>query len=88
MKRLKIVATDFYEVELVKFTSEYREPIIVYFLILHYAELRMWSCIIIFFDKTCDVNNFEDLEMDTDFFCLALTEENFYDCIFRGKRAE
>ena len=41
VKRLNIVAKDLYEVEFVKFTLENREPIIVGFFILQYAELRM-----------------------------------------------
>ena len=38
-KRLKIVAKELYEEELVK--SEHREPIMVGFFILHHAKLRM-----------------------------------------------
>ena len=40
-----------------------------------------------FFDKFCDVNKFEELEMDTDSLYLALAEENLYDCIQPDKRA-
>ena len=41
-----------------------------------------------FFDKFCNVNNFEELEMDRDSFYLALAEENLYNCILPRKRAE
>ena len=34
-----------------------------------------------FFDKFCDVQKFEVLEMDTDSLYLALAHENLYDCI-------
>ena len=34
-----------------------------------------------FFQKYCDQNKFEELEMDTDSLYLALAENNFPDCI-------
>ena len=34
-----------------------------------------------FFDKFCDVQKFEELEMDTDFLYLALAHENLHECI-------
>ena len=58
--------------ELVKFTIEHRQPIIVGFFILQYAELRMLEMFYNFFDKFRDVSKFEELEMDTDFLYLAL----------------
>ena len=80
-KRLNTVEKDLYEVELLKSTIEHREPIIVGFFILQYAKLRMLELYYNFFDKFCDVNKFEELEMDTDSLYLALAEENLYDCI-------
>ena len=59
-------------VELVKSTIQHREPIIV----------------VNFFDKFCDVNKFEELEMDTDSLYLALAEEDLHYCILPSKRAE
>ena len=76
-----------YKVELLKSTIEHREPIIVGFFILQYAKLRMLELYYNFFDKFCDVNKFEELEMDTDSLYLALAEENLYDCIQPDKRA-
>ena len=73
--------------ELLKSTIEHREPIIVGFFILQYAKLRMLDFYYNFFDKFCDVNKFEELEMDTDSLYMALAEENFYDCIQPEKRA-
>ena len=40
-----------------------------------------------FFDEFCDVNKFEELEIDTDWLYLALAEEISYDCIKPEKRA-
>ena len=34
-----------------------------------------------FFQRFCDVNKFEELEIDTDSLYLALSEEELYDCI-------
>ena len=87
-KRLNIVAEDLYEVELVKSTIEHREPTIVGFFILQYAKLRLLELYYNFFDKFCDVNIFEELEMDTDSFYLDLAEEDLDDCIIPSKRAE
>ena len=87
-KRLHIVAKDLYEVELVKSTIKHGEPIIVGFFILQYAKLRLLELFYNFFDKICDVNKFEELEIDTDSLFLALDEENLDDCILPSKRAE
>ena len=85
-KRLNTVQKDLYEIELLKSTIEHKEPIIVGFFILQYAKLRMLEFTTIFFDKFCDVNKFEELEMDTDSLYLALAEENLYDCIRSEKK--
>ena len=79
-RRLNNVGRGIYEVELVKSTVEHREPIIVGFFILQYAKLRMLELYYNFFDKFCDVQKFEELEMDTDSLYLALAHENLYDC--------
>ena len=52
----------------------------------HLAELRMLELYYNFFDKFCDVNIFEELEMDTDSLYLALAEEKLYDSIQPEKR--
>ena len=41
-----------------------------------------------FFDRFCDVDKFEELEMDTDSLYLALAHENLYDCIRPAKKQE
>ena len=81
LKRLNIVAEDFFEMELVKSTVEHREPIIVGFFILQNAKLRLLELYYNFFDKFCDVKKFEELEMDTDSLYLALAEEDLDNCI-------
>ena len=66
--------------ELVKSTIEHREPIIVGFFILQYAKMRMLELYYTFFDKFCDVSQFEELEMHTDSLYLALAEEDLDYC--------
>ena len=34
-----------------------------------------------YFDKFCDVKNFEELQMNSDWLYLALSEENLCDCL-------
>ena len=41
-----------------------------------------------FFDKFCDVDTFEELEIDTDSLYLALAHDNLCDCIRPSKKAE
>ena len=71
-KRLDHINDQMYEVELAKAEIEHREPIIVGFFILQYAKLRMLELYYNFFERFCDVNKFEELEMDTDSLCLAV----------------
>ena len=70
-----------YEVELAKAQIEHKEPIIAGFFILQNAKLRMMELYYNFFTKFCDVNKFEELEMDTDSMYLALAEKELEDCI-------
>ena len=64
------------EVELAKAHIEYKEPTIVGFSIPQYAKLD-YS----FFTRFCDVNKFEELEMDTNSLYLALAEKELEECI-------
>ena len=88
MKRLKIAAKDMYEFELVKSTIEHREPIRAGFFIVQYVKLRMLELYYNFFDKFCDVNNFEEHKMNTDSLYLALAEEDLDDGNLTCKRVE
>ena len=75
-KRLNFITDQLFEIELVKSEIEHREPIIVGFFILQYAKLRMLELYYNFFEKFCDTEKYEDLEVDTDSLYLALSEEN------------
>ena len=87
-KRLNHITDQLYEVELVKSEIEHREPIIVGFFTLQYAELRMLELYYNFFKKFCDTDKYKELEMDTDSLYLALSEENLEAVILPEKRAE
>ena len=87
-KRLDHINDQLYEVELAKAKIEHREPIIVGFFILQYDELSMLELYYKFFERFCDVNKFEKLEMDTDSLYLALSEKELYDCIREKSKAE
>ena len=86
--RLDHVNDQLYEIELAKTGIEHREPVTVGFFILQYAELRMLELYYNFFERFCDVNNFEELKMDTDSLYLALSEKELYDCIREESKAE
>ena len=77
-----------YEVELAKAQFEDKEPIILGFSILQYAKLRLLELYYNFFTRFCDVNKFEELEIDTDSLYLALAEEELEDYIRPEMRAE
>ena len=74
-KRPNFVTDQLYEVEFVKSEIGHREPIIVGFLILHYAKLRMLELYYNFFKKFCDSEKYEELETDTDSLYLAQSEQ-------------
>ena len=80
-KRLDHIIDQLYEVKLTKAEIEHREPIIIGFFILQYPKLRLLKLYYNFFERFCDVNKFEELEMDTDFLYLALSGKELYDCI-------
>ena len=69
-----------YEFELAKAPIEHKEPIIVGFFILQYAKLRRLELYYNFFNRFCDVNQFEELEMHTDLLYLARAEKELEDC--------
>ena len=87
-KRLDHINDHMYEVELAKAEIEHRESIIVGFFILQYAKLRMLELYYKFFERFCDVNKFQELEMDTDSLYLALSEKELYCCIRKESRAQ
>ena len=87
-KRPNHITDQLYEVELVKSEIEHTEPIIVGFFILQYAKLRMLELYYKFFKKFCDTDKYGELEMDTDYLYLTLSEESLEDVILPKIRAE
>ena len=87
-KRLDHINDQLYEVELAKAEIEHREPIIVKFFLLQYAKHRMLELYYNIFERFCDGNKFEELQMDTDSLYLALSEKELYDCIREESKAE
>ena len=87
-KKLDHVIISLYEVQLAKAQMELKEPIIVRFFILQYAKLRILELYYNFIFKFCDVNKFEEMEMDTDSLYLALAEKELEDCKRPEMRAE
>ena len=60
---------------------------IVGFLKVWYAVLRMLEVYYKIFDKFCHVDSIKELEIDTDSLYLALAHDKFYDCIQPSKKA-
>ena len=87
-KKIDHVNNSLYEVELAKAKIKHKEPIIVGFFILQYAKLRMLELYYKFFTRFCDVNKFEELEIDTDSLYLALAEKELEGCKRPEMRAE
>ena len=77
-----------YEVELAKAQIEHKEPIIVGISNLQYAKLRTFELYYNLINNFFDVNNFEELEMDTDLLYLAVAEKELEDCIRTEIREE
>ena len=87
-KRSDHINDHLYEVELAKAEIEHREPLIVGFVILQYAKLRMLELYYNFFERLRNFNKFEELKMDIDSLYLALSEKELYDCIREESKAE
>ena len=84
-KKLDHANNSLYEIELAKAQIE---PIIIGFFILQCAKLRMLELYGNFFTSFCDINKFEELEMDTDSLYLALAEKELEDCMRLEMRVE
>ena len=82
-KRFNFITDQLYEVELVKSEFEHRELTIAGFLILQYAKFRMLELSFNFFKKFCDTEKYEELEVDTDPLCLALSDKTLVDNILQ-----
>ena len=76
------------KVELAKAQIERKDPISVEFFFLQYSKPRMLQLYYIFFTRFCDVNKFEELEMDIDSLYLALAVKELEDSIKPEMRTE
>ena len=75
-QRLDHINGQLYEVELAKAEIEHREPIIVGFFKLQNDKLRLLELYYNFFERFCDVNKIEELELKFDSLFLALSKKN------------
>ena len=80
-KRLGYMNDKLYEVELVKSEIKKKEPLTGGVFTQQFAKMGMLELYYFFFDKFCDVTKFKELEMDNDSHCLALSEQDLYECI-------
>ena len=87
-KRLDNNNDQFYEAELAKAEIEHRELVMVGFSILQDAKLRLLELYYAFFERFRDVNEFEELEMDTDSLKLALTEKELNEYLLEEPKVE
>ena len=87
-KQLNHIIDRLLEVEFVKPEIEHREAIIVRFFFLQYAKLRILEINYHFFKKFCDIDKYEELELDTDSLHVTLSEKSLEDVILPEKRAE
>ena len=87
-KKLNPVNDSLYKVELAKAQIEHKEPIIVEFFIRQYSKLGTLELYYNFFTRFCNVNKFEELEMDTDSLYLALAENEHEEFIRPEVRVE
>ena len=87
-KKLNHVNISLYEAEITRAQTEHKELITVGFFILQDEKLRLLELCYNFFNRFCDQNKFEELEMDTYLLYLSLAEKELEDCIRPEKRAE
>ena len=76
------------DIELVKAQIEHKEQTLVGFFFLQCAKLGTLELYYNFFTRFCDVNKFEELEMDTDSLYLALAEEEVENFLRPEMRAD
>ena len=86
-KRLDYINDQLYELELAKARLSTENPSLLGFSSYNTLNLECWSFTTTFL-RFCDVNKFEELEMDTDSLYLALSEKELYDCIREESKVE
>ena len=86
--RLDHINDQLYEVEWAKAEIEHTVPTIVGFSTPQNLNLRMFELYYNFFQRFCDDNKFDDIEMDTDSLFLAPSQKQLYDCIREESKVE
>ena len=74
-KSFNEIDKDIFEVDLKNITVEHKEPLVVGFFILQYAKITMLELVYNFFDRFCDSDKYEFIEMDTDSLYIAMSEK-------------
>ena len=87
-KKLNHLNIALFEVELAKTEVENEKLSILHLFILQYAEFSMLGLFYNFSTKFLDLNDFKDLQMDTDSLYLAFAVKQVADCIRPEKKAE
>ena len=87
IRKLDFVDNALYEVEVAKAENESKKLIVVG-LILQHAKLPILDLYNTFFNKFCDENKFEELDLNTDSLHPFLAEEKLEGCFRPKKRAE
>ena len=87
-ERLDYINDQLYDVGLVNSEIEHKQPRNIGFFVLQYAKMKFVELSLNFVVMYCVVTKFEELEMDTDSFYLALFGHDFYDCNRPAMRKE
>ena len=74
-KSFNDIDKNIFEVDFKNSTVEHKKPLVVGFFILQYAKLTMHELVKNFFDRFCDSDKYEFIEMDTDSLYIAMSEK-------------
>ena len=88
LQKLNHVNHQVYKFEFAKAEVEHKEPVFNGYSILQFAKRQMLELHYNFFDKFCDINKLEDLEMDIDSLYRALAEQELTDCVRPETKSE
>jgi hypothetical protein len=80
-KNINEIDDGVYELTTGKKLVKHAEPITLGFFILQYSKLHMLQLVHNFFEKFCDRNLYQFIEMDTDSLYMALGRETIEECI-------
>ena len=87
-KKLDHLNNQLYRVEVAKAEIEHKEPVAVGCFSLQHANLRMMQPYYNFFEKFCDINNFEEFEMGTNSLYLSAAPQELTDFLQPEMKAE